>query len=71
MTRDRITVDDVRRAGFCARGMAGWLAGQGWDKAKIRAFLKDGIDVDDVTELQDDALFKHVMKMRGKDGRRR
>lgn len=35
-----ITITDVRRAGFCARGAKIWFEGQGFD---FRAFLKDGI----------------------------
>lgn len=35
-----ITINDVRRAGYCALGARRWFEAQGFD---FRAFLKNGI----------------------------
>lgn len=40
-----ITITDVRRAGYCARGTKPWFQTHGLD---FRAFLKDGLPAADL-----------------------
>jgi len=46
----RITITDIRRAGYCARGAKSWFEGKGLD---FRAFLRDGMDEDAWAALGD------------------
>jgi hypothetical protein len=38
-----VTIQDIRDAGFCARGARRWAAENGWDFAD---FLKNGIPIE-------------------------
>lgn len=58
---ERLTVNDVRAAGFCARGMKAWFDGHGLD---FRAFLKDGMAVEDVAALNDAMAERVIAKRR-------
>jgi hypothetical protein len=46
----RITITDVRRAGYCASGARRWFEANGFD---FRAFLKDGIPAPDLLATGD------------------
>lgn len=46
----RITIDDCRRAGHCARGVKNWFDNRGLD---FKTFLKEGIDEETFTATQD------------------
>lgn len=46
----RITITDVSRAGFCARGARRWFETNGID---FRAFVKDGIAAADLIATGD------------------
>jgi hypothetical protein len=52
-----ITMSDVTRAGYCARGARRWFEGHGLD---FRAFMKDGIPAAEISAL-DDALGNRVV----------
>lgn len=43
MSKEIITIDDVRRAGHCALGARRWFERHGFD---FRKFLRKGIDVE-------------------------
>lgn len=58
--RGRVTIDDVRRAGHCARGAKAWFERHGLD---FRAFLKDGIDEEEFL-ASGDALAERIVKMK-------
>lgn len=56
---DRVTIDDVRRAGHCVSGARRWFEGHGMD---FRRFLKDGLPVDEFLAASDnDALAVNVV----------
>lgn len=46
----RITITDIRKAGFCAKGARRWLEGYGFD---FRDFLKNGAPVADILATGD------------------
>ena len=48
-----ITVDDVKKAGYCTKGMRKWMTGLGLD---IQDFVTNGIDTDDLSEVSDARL---------------
>lgn len=60
----RITITDIARAGYCARGAKGWFATQGLD---FRAFLKDGILATDFAATGD-AMALRVIEKKLADG---
>ena len=53
----RLTVDDARKAGFCCRGQKLWAARVGID---MKVFVRDGIDVGDVSHIRDAKLDKAI-----------
>ena len=53
----RLTVDDARKAGFCCRGQKKWALRVGVD---MRAFVREGIDVDDLSHIKDAKLDKAI-----------
>lgn len=57
---ERLTVNDVRAAGFCARGMKTWFDARGLD---FRTFLKEGMAIEDAAALND-ALAERVIARR-------
>lgn len=46
-----ITIDDVRKAGFCVVGARSWFAAHG---IPFNQFIKDGIDSDELIARGDD-----------------
>ena len=46
-----ITIDDVRRAGYCASGARAWFRARGMNFAD---FLKNGMDSEDFLEQGDE-----------------
>ena len=52
-----LTVDDARKAGFCCKGQKQWAERVGID---MRSFVRDGIDVKDVTHISDAKLDKAI-----------
>lgn len=61
----RLTVTDARRAGFCCRGQKLWAARVGID---MRAFVRDGIDVDDLVHIKDAKLDRAIELARQREG---
>lgn len=58
----RITISDIRRAGFCVKGARGWLEGYGFD---FRDFLKNGAPAADILATGDGQAEQVVaMKLR-------
>lgn len=41
----KVTIDDIRKAGYCAAGARRWFAAHG---IPFAPFLKDGIDADEL-----------------------
>lgn len=61
----RITITDVTRAGFCARGARRWFEANGID---FRTFVRDGIAAADLMAVGD-ALAERVVAGRlGRSG---
>lgn len=54
----RVTISDVRAAGYCVRGAREWFARHGLD---FRAFLKDGIAEQELL-ASGDAIAAEVIK---------
>lgn len=64
----RVTISDVRAAGFCVRGARDWFARHGLD---LRAFLQNGIDEQEALETGDAlavAVIKHKRERERPDG---
>jgi hypothetical protein len=57
VTEPRVTIDDVRKAGFCVAGAKRWFAANRLDFA---AFLKDGMAQDEFLR-SGDALAAQVV----------
>lgn len=55
----RITVNDARAAGHCARGMKAWFETHGLD---FRAFLEEGIEEEEFL-AKGDALAVRVVEL--------
>lgn len=51
-----VTIQDIRNAGFCARGARRWAKENGWDFAD---FLKNGMPIEKM-EAQDDYFCQTV-----------
>ena len=62
----RVTIDDVRRAGHCARGAKAWFDARGLD---FRAFLRDGIPEDEFLAFGDGQADQVVAMKRVRNGR--
>lgn len=45
---DRVTITDVRRAGFCARGVRTWFLDNGFSREEFKTFLAEGIPKEDL-----------------------
>jgi len=63
---DRITLDDLRRAGYCAPGAKGWFAQYRLD---FRDFVFNGIDRETFLNTGD-AMAKRVVELKDKDAGR-
>lgn len=61
----RITISDVRRAGYCPSGARRWFEANGFD---FRAFVKGGVSAADLTATGD-ALAARVVTKRMERGR--
>ena len=57
---DLITMDDIRKAGHCARGARDWFERHDLD---FRAFLKQGISVEKFL-ISGDALAQRVVELK-------
>lgn len=58
----RVTMTDVRLAGHCAKGARSWFKDHGLD---FRAFLRDGIEADELI-AKGDALAQRVVDLKAK-----
>lgn len=61
----KITIDDVRRSGYCVKGAKGWFAARGLD---FRSFLKNGIDEETFIEKGDELALRVVEQKRKREG---
>ena len=52
-----LTVDDARKAGFCCKGQRKWAERVGID---MRAFVRDGIDTDELGHIDDVKLSRAI-----------
>lgn len=59
---EKVTIADVRAAGFCVSGVRHWFAGR---KMDFRDFIKNGIPLETVVEI-DDNFTKQVLAAREK-----
>ena len=55
-----ITIEDVRKAGYCVRGARQWFSAHGMN---FRTFLTDGIPADEFVE-KGDALAARVVALK-------
>lgn len=62
----RITITDVRKSGYCVKGIRTWFRTHGLD---FKAFLSDGIDADELIAKGDGLAVKVVNEKRARDGR--
>lgn len=60
---ERITVNDLRRAGYCGPGAKGWFAQHRLD---FRDFVKNGIDRETFLNTGD-ALAQRVVQLKDED----
>ena len=68
---DKITIDDVRRAGFCARGIYGYAREKGWSRIQFQTFVKTGATEEELRSLGDQGLVDRVIetkRMRNHNG---
>ena len=57
---DRVTIDHVRRAGFCVRGARRFADSHGFD---FRKLLEEGIEVSEAEKI-DDEMVRRVLAVR-------
>lgn len=55
----KVTVSDVRKAGYCVRGIKNLWPGYGFS-ISFREFLKDGIDIDEAAANPDPNVQRSV-----------
>lgn len=67
MSDERITIDDVRRAGHCVKGARKWFDSYGLD---FRTFLKEGISEEDFLATGDGIAAEIVMHKKQNEARR-
>lgn len=60
MSDDRLTIGDVRRAGYCVRGVRRWFDETGRD---FRTFVRDGMAIEEA-RLIDDAVVQDVIRVK-------
>ena len=60
MSREIITIADVREAGYCVKGAREWFRLKGLD---FKGFLANGIAVETVAAM-DDAMVQHILKIK-------
>lgn len=65
MAEDRVTIDDVRRAGYCVSGARAWFRAREIDFA---AFLKDGLPADEFLARGDHLAVDVVEKKIKREG---
>lgn len=58
---ERVTITDVRRAGYCVRGVRRWCEVKGID---FRKFLAEGMPVEEFKSLGDDVYITDVLAVR-------
>lgn len=66
-----VTLDDVRRAGFCARGVWQYARTHGWSRDQFRDFARFGLKASELREMGDPGLVDRVleaMQRRNKHG---
>lgn len=66
MTKMRLTMEDCREAGMCVRGVVRFCKQSGFDAV---AFIKDGVDIDDIEHLDDGRVQTMIRRVREKHGR--
>lgn len=62
---ERVTINDVRAAGFCAAGLRRWFEGHGLD---LKDFLRNGMALEDVVKINDAMAARVVARKRATDG---
>lgn len=55
----KLTISDVRKAGFCVRGLKAWYDLQGFD-LPFKSFLRDGVDLAVARKLTDPHIQRAV-----------
>lgn len=63
----RITISDIRAAGFCVHGTRKWFLDNGWTKQEFRVFIKEGIEADEFTQ-RGDHLAQYVVDKKKERG---
>lgn len=58
----RITVEALRRAGYCASGVREWCAAHGMT---VRQLLDDGLDLEARPDLAEDAFVQRLRALEG------
>jgi hypothetical protein len=69
---DRLTVDDVIRAGGCANGIRRWFTGNAErlpETMTLRAFLEEGMPLDVATSLGDPFIERALALKEADSGR--
>ena len=59
---DIITITDLRRAGFCARGIYETVKSHGWSRQEFQKFIRDGKTIAELRKLGEDALLDRVIE---------
>ncbi len=57
----RITVDDLRRANYCVRGLRRWFVTHDMDFAD---FIENGVSVDEIPESVDPGIIENVLRVK-------
>ena len=65
---ERVTIDDIRKAGHCVKGAKAWFERHDLD---FRDFLKNGIDVDELLASGDSLAEQVVRSKRERDSAER
>lgn len=62
MSDERITIGDVRRAGYCVLGARKWCRQNGID---FKIFVKRGFPVSELHDLKNDAVVQQILRIKG------
>lgn len=59
----KVTVNEIRRVGHCARGIKAWFESKGYDFKKI---LDEGVDANEILKLHDGFGDQVITRVRAK-----
>ena len=71
MNEDRLTVDDMVRAGVCARGMRRWFADNAEslpEGVDFRSFIREGVPLEMARQVKDGVIERAIALKESRNG---